>query len=185
MDAREWTLSEAARLLRQPQHRLIYLCEKGVVLPDLGDAQGRGSSRRFSARNLLEFALAFKLRELMVPVPAVGAVLYVLRGFELRVAQELPGFRLPDALRVPGSPELRIAITDSRRVFFALQAGGRKPRVFGDVDLEGISSTKRRGANEMVKQLKEARDGEAFDGDHTAKIEVSVSRVAKDLKLES
>ena len=53
----EWTLSEAARLLRQPQHRLIYLCEKAAVIPDYADAHGRGSSRRFSARNLLEFFL--------------------------------------------------------------------------------------------------------------------------------
>ena len=35
----EWSLSEAARLLGQPQHKLIYLCEKGVIIPDLGDAR--------------------------------------------------------------------------------------------------------------------------------------------------
>jgi hypothetical protein len=28
---KEWTLTEAARLLVEPQHRLIYPCEKGVV----------------------------------------------------------------------------------------------------------------------------------------------------------
>jgi hypothetical protein len=59
----QWTLTEAAGLLREPQHRLIYLCEKGVVRPDYEDAKGRGSSRRFSARNLLEFAVALRLRE--------------------------------------------------------------------------------------------------------------------------
>jgi hypothetical protein len=38
-----WTLTQAARLLGEPQHRLIYLCEKGVVVPDFQDAEGRGS----------------------------------------------------------------------------------------------------------------------------------------------
>ena len=30
----EWTLSELSKLLYQPQHRLIYICEKGVIVPD-------------------------------------------------------------------------------------------------------------------------------------------------------
>ncbi len=62
--AGEWTLTEAARLLEVPQHRLIYLCEKEVVQPDLNDATGRGSSRRFSRRNILEFAVALRLRDI-------------------------------------------------------------------------------------------------------------------------
>ena len=94
-----WTLSESARLLGQPQHRLIYLCEKGVIVPDLGDAHGRGSSRRFSARNLLEFEIALKLRELTVPVGSIAAILYALRAFEAKVAEQIPGFSLPDGLR--------------------------------------------------------------------------------------
>ena len=46
----DWTPTEAARLLEEPQHRLIYLCEKGVVEPDLQDAEGRGSSRGVAGR---------------------------------------------------------------------------------------------------------------------------------------
>jgi hypothetical protein len=63
----EWTLSEAARMLGEPQHRLICLCEMGRIQPDLQDAEGRGSSRRFSARNLLEFGVAVRLRALEIP----------------------------------------------------------------------------------------------------------------------
>ena len=51
------TLTQAARMLGVLQHRLIHYCEKGVVVPDLEDAQGRGSSRRFSAMNLFEFSV--------------------------------------------------------------------------------------------------------------------------------
>src|SRR3972149_6096903 len=95
----EWTLTEAARLLGEPQHRLIYLCEKGAVQPDLQDAEGRGSSRRFSARNLLEFAVALRLRDLEIPAALVGAVIYVLRGFERSVRRQIADFPLPDSLR--------------------------------------------------------------------------------------
>ena len=70
-----WTLSEVARLFGQPQHRLIHLCEKGVVRADFEEARGRGSSRRFSRRNLLQLAVALKLRELMVPVAPIGEFL--------------------------------------------------------------------------------------------------------------
>ena len=37
-----FTLSQIARRLDVPQHRLIHLCEKGVVVPEVHDATGRG-----------------------------------------------------------------------------------------------------------------------------------------------
>src|SRR3972149_8946826 len=95
----EYTLSQTARLLKEPQHRLIYLCEKGVVRPDIQDAEGRGSSRRFSARNLLEFAVALRLRDLEIATSLVGAGIYVLRGFERSVRRQIADFPLPDSLR--------------------------------------------------------------------------------------
>ena len=67
MNKKEWTLTQIARLLDQPQHKLIYLCEKGVILPDGVDAKGRGSSRWFSAHNLFEFMVALKLGEFHIP----------------------------------------------------------------------------------------------------------------------
>ena len=91
-------------MLGVPQHRLIYLCEKGVVQPDVQDAKGRGSSRRFSARNLLEFAVALRLRGLEIAASFVAAVIYVLRAFEGSVRKEIPGFRLPGSLRTPSPP---------------------------------------------------------------------------------
>lgn len=56
MAARSCALSEIARRLDVPQHKLLHLCEKGVVIPEIHDAAGRGSSRVFSADNFLEFA---------------------------------------------------------------------------------------------------------------------------------
>src|SRR5512135_3536899 len=98
----EWTLPEIAKLLREPQHRLIYLCEKGVVVPDLGEAMGRGSSRRFSKRNLLEFQLALRLRRLALPVGVVQAITHTLRRFAETTRAADATFDIVDSLRRPG-----------------------------------------------------------------------------------
>lgn len=173
---REWTLSEAARLLRQPQHRLIYLCEKRAVVPDLGDASGRGSSRRFSARNLLEFAVALQLRGLALPVDAVRAILYALRSFEATVGQEVRGFNLVDDLSRADAPVLRALVAEGPRIYFSLGAPGKKPRFFGGVDLPARASKRRPRIREL--------DSQAVQPEVRAKVEVNVTDIAKGLDLE-
>jgi DNA-binding transcriptional MerR regulator len=185
----EWSLSEAARLLRQPQHRLIYLCEKGVILPDLGDAKGRGSSRRFSARNFLEFAIALSLRELTVPVASVAAIIYALRAFEKKVAREIPTFSLPFGLRTSRAPDLRALLTDAGRLYFSLGVEGGKPKIYGGIDFSVLtSSTQTRRRSKSKRQGKPARDLVAVRAEPKdeakARIEVSVTRIAKELNFE-
>ena len=116
----ELTLTEVARRLSTPQHRLIHLVEKGAVVPDISNPQGRGTSRKFSARNLLEFAVALELRKATISVAAVAAVVQVLRSFEHHVATELPGFSLPESLGLPKAPDLRLVLSDGYRLFFTL-----------------------------------------------------------------
>ena len=84
---------------------MIYLFEKGVVQPDLQDAEGRGSRGWFSARDLLEFGVALRLRELGISASVIGAVLHVLRGFERAIGKNLSEFNLPGSLTAPGAPE--------------------------------------------------------------------------------
>jgi len=125
---------ESARRLARLGGTERELCEKGAVVPDFQDADGRGSSRRFSARNLLEFAIALRLRELEIGVAYVGAVVHVLRAFERRVGKEFRDFRLPDSLRVPGAPDLRVVIADGGRLYFTLAAAVKRsilPRCSG------------------------------------------------------
>jgi hypothetical protein len=136
-----WTLTQAARLLGEPQHRLIYLCEKGVVVPDFQDAEGRGSSRRLSARNLLEFAVALRLRELEIGVAFVGGLVHVLRAFERSIGKELREFKLPDSLRDPKAPDLRLVIADGARLYFTLAAPRSPARVYGGIDLQDVTSS--------------------------------------------
>ncbi len=178
MDQAEWTLTEAARFLGEPQHRLIYLCEKGVVQPDVQDAEGRGSSRRFSARNLLEFGVALQLRGLGIPVSVIAAVVYLLRGFEKAIGKQLPGFKLPGSLSGPGAPDLRVIIGDDQRLYFRLGVGGSGGTTYGGVAIADLGGD----AAITGPRLRGVADP-ADEGELRARVEVSVTGVAQDLGL--
>jgi DNA-binding transcriptional MerR regulator len=130
-----FTLSEIARRLEVPQHRLIHLCEKGVVVPDVHGAAGRGSSRVFSSRNFLELAVALRLRDMMLPVAAIGAVIHVLEAFEGRLQKDLPHFALAESLREDPAPDLRVIISDGQMIYFSLAAADKEPKLFGGIPL--------------------------------------------------
>jgi DNA-binding transcriptional MerR regulator len=193
----ESTLSEAAHLLNEPQHRLIYLCEKGVVIPDVANAKGRGSSRRFSARNLLEFAVALRLRELTLPVDTVAAIIHVLRAFEIKVADEIKGFDMIHSLRGQNAPDLRIIISDGRLLYFSLGVGAGDRKLFGGLDFHSLATRKKKPttirkekitAKEFGKEVtpRPASPASEFggpEGSRHARIEISVTRIAKDLPL--
>ena len=189
----EWTLTETARLLGEPQHRLIYFCEKGVVRPDVEDARGRGSSRRFSGRNVLEFAVALRLRDLELPATVVGAVIYVLRAFERSMRKQIPDFLLPDSLRDQGAPDLRVVIGDGRWLYFTLRARGSALKVYGGLDLGKLGSS-RKNMSAVERELSRPQQPESSgtseefggpEGSSHARVEVSITRIARDLRLEN
>lgn len=185
-----WTMLQASRLLGEPQHRLIYLCEKRVVVPDFADATGRGSSRRFSARNLLEFAIALHLRTLALPVASIAAILYTLRAFETRVAAEIPKFQVVDALRDTKGIELRALIRDGDQLYFLLRQKGQGARLFGGVQLGRLSSV---SASTLASRLrpcpKAAAGGDPAgfagpEGSRYVRLDINIGQIARDLKLE-
>ena len=135
MNHEELTLTEIARLLNQPQHRLIYLCEKSVVVPDGSDAKGRGSSRRFSERNLFEFAVALMLSKCHIPAELSKSIVSVIRSFESEVRRVMPNFVLPQSLTSPLAPELNIVLTDGSCLSFTLGITGKAMKTIGTVDL--------------------------------------------------
>jgi DNA-binding transcriptional MerR regulator len=194
-EAGNWTLTEAARLLGEPQHRLIYLCEKGVVEPDLQDAEGRGSSRRFSSRNLLEFAVALRLRDLELPATLIGAVVHVLRAFEGAVGREIRGFHLPESLRATSAPDLLLVIGDGRRLYFTLGARDGPPKVYGGIDLNRLKEPKSAGRSRPKLRLVKpatpaagatcASDFGGPEGSRHTRVEISVTQIAQDLPLDA
>ena len=185
----EWTMTGAARLLGQPQHRLIYLCEKGVVQPDLRSADGRGSSRVFSRRNLLEFWVALDLRRLQIPAQLIGALLGALRELEAHLAAELPGFSIPDSLRCSTSPDLRLVIGDGR-LYFTLATGEGELRLFGGSTLSEIGATPDVPLQEVAGAAWRAeptgspgpRPQSDADRSYTT-LEVRITHLARDLPL--
>lgn len=175
-----FTLTKIARALEVPQHRLIHLCEKGVVIPDVQDADGRGTSRRFSHRNLLEFAIALRIRDLKLPVSAVGVVLRVLRRFEESVVTSIPSFSLPTSLVTKSAPDLRVILGDGQYLFFTLGIAGKRPKVFGgfDISSDGAARLPR------LKERTAVAGGEfgAPEGSRHTRFEMSITRIAQDLR---
>ncbi len=149
-------MTKAARVLGVPQHRLIHLCEKGVVVPDLADARGRGSSRAFSARNLFEFAVALEMRRMELPVTFIRAVLRVLRGFESAASSAIQGFSLPESLQAADAPRVTALIQDGERLRFSIGKGKAPAAIFGDVILPKRSRRGRPTGRADVRRLSTA-----------------------------
>ncbi len=184
-----FTLSEIARRLDVPQHRLIHLCEKGVVVPDVHGAAGRGSSRVFSERNFLELAVALRLRDMMLPVAAVGAVVHVLGKFEDQLRLDLPDFALAESLREDRAPDLRVIISDGRTVYFSLGTSGQEPKLFGGIPLEQLEGTAPAwdGHVEAARLRSNSRNGDSGLGPENSqygRLELSVTAVARALPID-
>ncbi len=188
MSKNEWTLTQISNLLDQPQYRLIYLCEKGVIVPDGSDAKGRGSSRRFSARNLFEFVVALKLSEFHLPTKLTTNVLKALRSFDKHLGESYPMLKLPYSLRIPNSPEVKIVLINGSRLYFSIGTKGRKTTYIGDLDL--LNFDKYTVSNNATDNLAKS----AFPIERTktlpieskiASFELNLSQIAKNISLES
>jgi hypothetical protein len=182
-------MTGAARLLGQPQHRLIYLCEKGVVQPDLRRADGRGSSRGFSRRNLLEFSVALDLRRLQIPAQLIGALLGALRELEAHLEAEFPSFSIPDSLRSSTAPDLRLVIGDGR-LYFTLVTGEGEPRLFRGSTLSEIGARPEARRQELAGDVWSAEpigphepSSHAGMGRSYTTLEVRITHLARDLPI--
>lgn len=174
-----FTLTQAAKALRVPQHRLIHLCEQAAIIPDLEKARGRGSSRAFSRRNIFEFAVAIEMRRAELPIAIVRAVLLALRSFESEVRREVEDFTLPDSLAASRAPRLSVWILDGERLHFLLHQPGRAPRVFGGVDVPRPSTRRRTPRQPAVGNLRVVERGEIQKG--RTRTEIDLSAIAGDL----
>lgn len=183
--AQTFTLAEIARRLDVPQHRLIHLCEKHVVVPDVQDAGGRGSSRIFSARNFLELAVALRLRDMLLPVSAAGAIVHVMRAIEDRLRDELPDFSLVTSLPADNAPDLRVIISDGHLIFVALGPAGKNPKLFGGVSIEDVSGNAGI-AGDQLQPIEAQNANGAFggpEGSQFSRTELSLTTIAQSLPL--
>ena len=187
-EERTFSLSEIARMLEAPQHRLIHLCEKGVVVPEIHDAAGRGSSRVFSANNFLELAVALRLRDMMLPVSVVGAIVHVLRAFGQQLQAGRKGISLVESLRGKAWLELRVIVSDGQQLFFTLARPDRKPTLFGGIALASLVN----GGSGQDAAVQESGTHLAYgnhpfggpEGSKFGRLELSVTAVARSLPLD-
>ena len=187
MNNNQWTLTEIARLLHQPQHRLIYLCEKGVIKPDFSDAHGRGSSRRFSDRNIFEFSTALVLSEFHFPATMSANFLYSIRSFETSVRESLNDFRLPDALMGDQSPAIIGIITNGSLLYFSLGFPGKLKKVFGGIDISEVSKSNDASIANLDSQVAVSRTeeyGALSTSSNLARFEINLTKVAQNLELD-
>ena len=186
MNKMEFTLTEISNLLQVPQHRLIYYCEAKVAIPDKSDAKGRGSSRRFSKLNLLEFLIALTLSEFHVPANFSAKIFVTMRMFVKEVRKQIPNFELLSSLAKANSPQIDLLITNGTRLFFILNPSGASSVVLGGVDLKkdnqemklvNIESTTFGNDNriEFEDLILNVSSGNAF-------FKLNLTQTAKDLK---
>jgi DNA-binding transcriptional MerR regulator len=104
------TLKQVAGHFHRPPHRIIHLCETGVICPTV-DAQGRGSMRRFSRDDTFRILVALELQEAGVQVPLIKPLMGAFdRLLEIRAVKKLKKDWLPFDLveiirRHLGSPD--------------------------------------------------------------------------------
>ena len=136
-----FNLSDIQHKLGIEQHKLIHLCEKGVIVPDFEDSAGRGTMRRFSERNLFEFAVALELRRFFLPVGYIAPIIQVLRIFESYAAGELKVFSLPKSLQHKPQVGLRLLIVEGDLLFFGLRHH-RESTFVGGISLAKLTKPK-------------------------------------------
>ena len=115
------TLGQIQEALDTPQHVLIHLCEKEVIMPDFSDTDGRGKARLFSQANLIEFAVALQIRKFQIPVMATKAIMKVLKKFSEYVRRKKKGFSLVNLVKDKPHPQFIIYIDNGEDFIFSLR----------------------------------------------------------------
>ena len=157
-----------------------------MIHPDGENASGRGSSRRFSARNLFEFAVALTLWEFHIPFAISGTSLVALRSLQRVLSKSNTNFGLPYALILPDAPTIRAILTHVSCLYFAVGEGNDKtlfggvelidlPKSIAWLDVVGTSNSPETSIDYLV-----ARPA----GSERAFLELSLTQIAKDLPIQ-
>ena len=178
---RQWTTTQAARLLEQPPHRIIYLFENHVVEAPEQDPRGRGSSRLLSARNLLELGVATATSRLGVGTRISRKLLDALRTWEQGMAAQ--GFALPRSIEDTGGPTVRLILDENGATHVAIGWGAGTAMVKGPMEaLAGASD-----ATKVPARAAYPGTPSGFgwpEGSRTCRLEINVTAIAQQLKAE-
>ena len=173
-EEKTFTLGKIQEILDTPQHTLIHLCEKGVIVPDFSDAEGRGKSRRFSMRNLVEFAVVLHIRKFQIPVLTTRAIMIVLKKIEDRVQKDVPNFSILDMGR-KDHPQLTAYVEAEANLIFSVFFPGENRSMHIKCAVPSFTQvlTRKKGVRFVV--LKELPDT------YAARLEINISKIMEDL----
>jgi len=152
------TLKEVQLRLGVPQHVLIHLCERGVIVPDFAETSGRGKRREFSKRNLFEFGVALALRGFEISVATSAFIVRLLRSFERATAKAVPNFELLGFFADGG--ELELHLFDGAQLAFEAHGGGLRKALLLSIDIgEASREPASRPRLEPLAELPRVFDG--------------------------
>lgn len=176
---REWTTTQAARLLKQPAHRIIYLFDNKVVDAPTREAEGRGSSRRLSDRNLLEVAIATATSRLGVGSETTRKLLGALRTWEQGMRAD--GFTLPRSIEEEGGAIVRLILNENGGTHVAIGWGADTTTVTGPM---GTGAGTPSAANAPARAARPGtRSGFGWpEGSRTCRLEINVTGIAQGLR---
>jgi len=78
MDA-QFTAAAARRIVGVSQRKLDYWDERGLVIPSIRKADGKGSDRRYSFRDLVKLSVVKRLRDAGLSLGKIDAAIKILR----------------------------------------------------------------------------------------------------------
>jgi len=128
-----------------------------------------------------------------IPALSIGAITYTLRAFEHKVQQQIPAFSLPYSLRGAAAPDLRVILKEGR-LYLTLGMGKNTPKVYGGIDLKKLGRDRsKKSAGDLQRALvlrtpSERKTGHGVNGElgesSVARVEMSITRIAQELRLE-
>ena len=132
------TLTEIYRVLCEPQCLLIYLCENGIIVPNIIDTKDRDTRRYFSLRNLFEFSAALTLDEFHFLAKNYCENLRQIQDSVTNVKRSIEDFIIPYASIDQQSPEFIGVVANGSCLQFAIkgwsQNDGTRTNQFSSFD---------------------------------------------------
>lgn len=104
-----FTKTEAAKALRVTPRTVHYYTEEGLVVPEVANPSGRGTTRKYSRRNLMEIMLVREMAASGISLARIKEIMEILKGdkFYRILNPDL------DSRFLPQGEELKIIIYDA------------------------------------------------------------------------
>jgi len=145
-----YTRKESSEILEMAPHTIQLYTDRGIIIPDVYAPKGRGTTRIYSKKNLLELAIVRELGKKGIRLEIIKTIFTIMR--KSLKADEYRYFD-PDAGSVgidkvymvifdPDAPTVRVTLiekTDPERGDFPQKLEERRERILKDRDILQLS----------------------------------------------